>query len=219
MILFIRARPRSQAGHSIPPVIGPTAGRTGALSTARMPAIFFARQVDGVRSLPPRAAADAIQDAAQVAARTKVGRAQAPYIQRTALVRVEGIRPFLYTPERGYAANQTWLPRDPRTGQQGRALGRERARSTEPGSLHTACDAGEQRVSRPHISRWKLVGGAVVAPPGCRSWPGRSARGRRSPPVDRQHCHRHSAPHSRRLTPRLVAFCTHTPAHDSCVAA
>ena len=73
--------------------------------------------------------------------------AQAPFIQIIALVRVEGIRPFLYTPERGYAANQTWLPRDPRTGQQGRALGRERARSTEPGSLHTAGDAGEQRIS------------------------------------------------------------------------
>ena len=112
-----------------------------------MPTIFFARHVDGVRSFQQRAAADATQDEAQVAAKTEVGRAQAPYIQRIALLRVEGIRPFLYTPERGYAANQTWLLRGPRTGQQGRALGRERARSTEPGSLHTAGDAGEQRVS------------------------------------------------------------------------
>ena len=112
-----------------------------------MPTIFFDMQVDGVRSFQQRATADATPDAAQVAAKTEVGRAQAPLIQIIALVRVEGIRPFLYTPERGYAANQTWLLRDPRTGQQGRALGRERARSTEPGSLHTAGDAGEQRVS------------------------------------------------------------------------
>eukprot|EP01043_Picozoa_sp_COSAG02_P032630 COSAG02_NODE_2188_length_9569_cov_21.824710_11_plen_80_part_00 len=38
-----------------------------------MPAIFFAGQVDGVRSLPRRATADATQDAAQVAAKTEVG--------------------------------------------------------------------------------------------------------------------------------------------------
>ena len=70
-----------------------------------MPTIFFAQQVDGVRSFQQRATADATPDAAQVVAKTEVDRAQAPLIQIIALVRVEGIRPFLYTPERGYAAN------------------------------------------------------------------------------------------------------------------
>ena len=55
-----------------------------------MPTIFFAQQVDGVRSFQQRATADATPDAAQVAAKTEVDRAQAPLIQIIALVRVEG---------------------------------------------------------------------------------------------------------------------------------
>ena len=135
----------------IPPVMAKPQVETGAMSTTQMPTIFFARQVDGVRSFQQRAAADATQDEAQVAAKTEVGRAQAPYIQRIALLRVEGIRPFLYTPERGYAANQTWLLLDPRTGQQGRALGRESS-FNKTGQSHTAGDAVEQRNSRLHSS-------------------------------------------------------------------
>ena len=78
-----------------------------------MPAIFFAGQVDGVRSLPPHAAADATQDAAQVAAKTEVGCTQLRVVANHPEHRVDahdGVRPFLYRLERGYAANRTWSP-------------------------------------------------------------------------------------------------------------
>ena len=108
--------------------------------------------------------------------------------------------------------------RSPGPGQQGRAPGAELVQQNRAVS-HAAGGAVEQRVSQQAVHQPLQIGWRrVVAPPGCHSWPGRSARGRRSPPVDRQHCHRHSAPHSRRLTPKLVAFCARTPAHNSCVA-
>ena len=119
-----------------------------------MPAIFFARQVDGVRSLPPRASADAIQDAARVAAKTEVGCTQPGIVVNHPEHRVDAHDGSgrSCTGQREGTRRTARGRRSPGTGQQGRAPGAELVQQNQAVS-HASGGAVEQAVSRPYISR------------------------------------------------------------------